>query len=92
MKKVIAWVLAPVAALLVGSGALADEPAPPANGRIDINTASKEQIEALPGVSAEDAERIMAARPYYKKEELKTRQVVSADEFEKLQRLIDSVC
>lgn len=92
MKKLTARILAPVLALLLGAPVLADDAAPPANGRVDVNTATKAQLEALPGVGPEQAERIIAARPYYKKEELKTKQVVSAEEFDKLQRLIDSVC
>ncbi len=91
MKKLTARVLASVVALLIGWPALADDAAPGA-GRVDLNTATKEQLAALPGVGAEGAEKIIAARPYHKKEELKTKQVVTAAEFDKLQRLIDSVC
>lgn len=91
MKKLTAMVLAPVVALLLGSPALADDAAP-ANGRVDVNTASAEQLKATLGVDDAEAQKIIEARPYYKKDDLKTRHVLSASEFEKLQKLIESIC
>jgi DNA uptake protein ComE-like DNA-binding protein len=90
MKKLTASVLAPVLALLLGSPALADDAA--ANGRVDINTASEEQLKATLGIDEAEARKIIEARPYYRKDDLKTKNVLTAGEFEKLQRLIESVC
>jgi DNA uptake protein ComE-like DNA-binding protein len=89
MKKLTAAVLAPVIALLLGAPASAAEPKA---GRLDINSASAEQIKATLGVSDDAAEKIIAARPYHKKDDLKTKGVLPAESAEKLLKLIDSVC
>lgn len=91
MKKLMALGLAPVLALLVGAPAFAEDTVP-ANGRVDVNTASKAQLKATLGVDDAEAGKIIEARPYYKKDDLKEKGVLSASEFEKLQRLIESVC
>lgn len=91
MKKLTAMLVAPVLALLLGPSARADETAQ-ANGRVDVNTASRAQLKATLGVDDAEADRIIEARPYYKKDDLKEKGVMSASEFEKLQRLIESVC
>ncbi len=91
MKKVRVAILAPVIALFAGAPALADDAAS-VTGRVDINTASKEQLKGTLGVDDAEANRIIEARPYYRKDDLKAKGVLSAGEFEKLQRLIESVC
>ncbi|HIJ86947.1 MAG TPA: helix-hairpin-helix domain-containing protein [Desulfuromonadales bacterium] len=60
--------------------------------RVDINSATEEQLKVLPGVGNEAAKKIVAGRPYYKKDDLKTKNIISADSFEKIKKLIDSVC
>jgi DNA uptake protein ComE-like DNA-binding protein len=60
--------------------------------RIDINTATEEQIRSTLGVDADEAKRIIEARPYERKDDLKDRNVMSASEYEKLQKLNESVC
>jgi len=60
--------------------------------RVDINTATEEQLKAIPGIGNESAKKIISARPYYKKDELKTKNVISADSYEKIKKLIDSIC
>jgi DNA uptake protein ComE-like DNA-binding protein len=88
VKKFTATVLAPVVAVLFGTPAFAADP----TGRIDINTATAEQLKAIPEIGDRYAEKIIAARPYQKKDDLKDRNVIPADSFEKIKRLIDSVC
>jgi DNA uptake protein ComE-like DNA-binding protein len=87
MKKLAALISA-VLTLLVGSPAFAAE----GKARIDLNTASIEQITETLGVSVDEAQRIIEARPYQKREDLMERGILSADDFEKLKRLIESVC
>jgi DNA uptake protein ComE-like DNA-binding protein len=89
MQKFITTVLTLIIALTIGTFALAAETI---TKRVDINTATEDQLKAIPGVGNEYAKKIIAGRPYYKKDELKTKNIISADSFEKIKKLIDSVC
>jgi len=51
---------------------------------LDINKASKDQLESLPGMSAEGAERIMDDRPYSSASELTSRRIISQQEYDKI--------
>ena len=53
---------------------------------IDINTARREQLAALPGVSGELADRIMDNRPYRHKLELLSRLIVSEEVYNSIKR------
>jgi hypothetical protein len=44
---------------------------------INVNSASQRQLESLPGISAEDANRIIRSRPYNQKRQLLKRDVIS---------------
>ena len=55
---------------------------------VDLNTASKDQLLSLPGVSDREADRIIAERPYRSTRELVTRHLVSEDEYDKLKERI----
>jgi DNA uptake protein ComE-like DNA-binding protein len=58
-------------------------PAVPVAGKpVDINRASTSELMALPGISAEDASRIVAGRPYGSKAELTTRSVLPRATYE----------
>jgi len=89
MQKFISTSLTLIIALSFCTFAFAADANPK---RIDINTATEEQLKALPGIERESAKKIIAARPYYKKDELKTKKVISADSYDKIQKLIDSIC
>ena|ERR1700724_605526 len=52
---------------------------------IEINSASRSQLMTLPGIDAKSANRIIAGRPYRDKEDLESRGIVSADEYQKIQ-------
>lgn len=51
---------------------------------LDLNTASKEQLIALPGVTAAEADKIVAERPYDDPGELVTRRILSKATYEKI--------
>lgn len=52
---------------------------------IDLNKASKNDLLALPGITAPKADRIIAERPYADTHQLVTRHVVSEDEYAQIQ-------
>jgi DNA uptake protein ComE-like DNA-binding protein len=89
MQKFITTALALIFAVTFCTFAFAVEPNAK---RVDINRATEEQLKALPGLGIESAKKIIAGRPYYKKDDLKTKNIVSVDSFEKIKKLIDSVC
>jgi DNA uptake protein ComE-like DNA-binding protein len=52
---------------------------------IDLNTASKDDLASLPGVTARQVDRIVAERPFATTRQLVTRRVVSEDEYAQIQ-------
>lgn len=51
---------------------------------IDLNSASKEELVKLPGVTDATADKIIGARPYKSRDELVSKNVVTKAEFEKI--------
>lgn len=63
--------------------------APPGKGgdehaRVDLNTASVAEIDALPGISAAEARAIVRHRPYHSTSELLRRKLVSDAEYDRI--------
>lgn len=54
------------------------------NKPLNLNTATKEQLRSLPGMTAADADRVIAGRPYNAPDELVTRHILSKTEFDKV--------
>jgi DNA uptake protein ComE-like DNA-binding protein len=48
---------------------------------VNVNSASKVQLQTLPGIDEETAGRIIKGRPYHTVDEIGTKGVVSPDEF-----------
>ena len=59
-------------------------PGPGADHPVNLNSASKGELTGLPGISGDDADRIIAARPYASKQELLDRHIVSAQEYHRI--------
>ena len=55
---------------------------------IDINTASEAELKAVPGIGDAYAAKIIAGRPYAKKDQLKSRNIMPGPVYEKTKDLI----
>jgi len=56
--------------------------------KVNLNTASKEQIMTLPGMTDDAADKIIAGRPFKSKEELVQKNIMSKDELKKVEAKI----
>ena len=51
---------------------------------LDLNTATKDQLLSLPGVTAAEADRVIAGRPYNEPGEVVTRHIMPKAEYDKI--------
>lgn len=51
---------------------------------LDLNTATKEELLSLPGMTAAEADRVIAGRPYGEPGEVVTRRIMSKTEYDNI--------
>ncbi len=56
--------------------------------KVDVNSASRDQLLALPGISPELAEQVIRHRPYRKLDDLVTRRVLGKKEFARVREYL----
>jgi competence protein ComEA len=101
MRKQLARVLLAALVLVLGVSAAISQPsvkntalanplvsALPADKLLDINTATKAQLDALPGIGAVYSQKIIDGRPYARKDELIKKKIIPQATYDKIKDLI----
>jgi competence protein ComEA len=91
MSRVVVMVLA----VLIAGATLASAQNPTVGdavkavaGALDLNTASLDQLKALPGVGDQYAQKIVGARPFKQVDELMSKNIVPKSVYDQIKNLV----
>lgn len=98
MRKIYVWMIAAVLVVAIASPlvlaqagtsgsktATSSSTKSSAAKKLDINSASKEELDALPGIGEAYAEKIVSNRPYRTKRDLLTKKIIPQSTYDKIQ-------